>query len=211
MAFADDLLGDVSEIRINELSGKYKSPKPRSPEIEMLGDVMSGVTQRWFVAVFKVDNKTVARAIDGLKPVRISPAGVAYYAVRDVAPRLVKPEMPIEEYLATLKPEDLPEQLRESYWNVQAKSQKVRMLAGDLWRTSDVIEVIGEVFKHVKNTIQLWGDTIEEQTGALTDEQRKVLQELTDSLQGEIHKTVVEHAKKTRTRSQLKEIEDANE
>lgn len=210
MRLADDLLGDVADIRIKDLQGVYSSRKRVSAENETLGDIMMGVSQKWFMVVFKVDRKTVVRAMDGIKPVRISTAGIAYYAVRDVAPRLIAPEMSIEEYIATLKPEDLPEQLRESYWNVQAKSQKVRMLAGDLWRTSDVIEVIGEVFKHVKNTIQLWADTIEEQTTALTDEQRKVFQALTDELQAELHKTVVEQAKASRTRSQLKEIEDVD-
>lgn len=211
MLAADDLLGEIGEIRANEALGVYRGRRPKgihsSNENDTLGDVLSGVSQKWFMAVFKLDRRTVAKALDGIKPVRISNSGYAYYSVRDVVPRLIAPEMPIEEYLATLKPEQLPEQLRESYWNVQIKSQKVRLAAGDLWRTTDVIEVLGEVFKHVKNTVQLWGDTIEEQTSPMTPEQRQVLAALTDKLQQDIHDTVVEQASKHRTRSQLKEIE----
>lgn len=208
MAFADDLLGEVAEIKANEMRGAYKRPRSSPSVDDSLGDVLSGVSQRWFMLVFKLDRKTVVRALEGIKPVRISNAGSAYYSVREVAPRLIAPEMSITEYIATLKPEDLPEQLRESYWNVQAKSQKVRAAAGELWLTSDVIEVLGEVFKHVKNTIQLWPDTIEEQAGSFTDEQRRVLVTLTDELQKDIYTTIVEQAKKSRTKAQLKEIDD---
>lgn len=215
MSFADDLLGEVGEIYANEKLGVYRGRRPKgmssANENDTLGDVLSGVSQKWFMAVFKLDRKTVVRALDGIKPIRISNSGNAYYAVRDVVPRLVAPEMSIAEYIATLSPEQLPEQLRETYWNVQIKSQKVRIAAGDLWRTFEVIEVLGEVFKHVKNTIMLWPDTIEEQLGVMTLEQRHLLITLTDNLQKEIHTTVVEQAKLHRTRSQLKEIEDADE
>lgn len=208
-----DLLGDMADDDDTDVvivgdapvhRGKYKKTAD-----EQAIDVLGGVPMRWFTLVMNIDLKYVKKAVEGIKPVAVRNSGVKLYSIREVMPRLIKPSVPMEEYLKNLDPEDLPEKLRETYWNVQKKSQHVRQVAGELWKTTDVIEVIGEVFKHIKNTIMMWTDTIEEQTD-LTDEQRKIIVKLGNDLQQDIHNTVIRRAKKTSTGSQLKEIDDAD-
>lgn len=214
----DNLLGDDERENlphpayVGRPKGRPAGSKNKSKSLMMsggvddaLGDIMSGVSARWLQMVFGVERNTVSRALQGIKPIRMA-GHTAYYAVKDVAPYLVAPKMRIEEYLETISPDKLPEHLRETYWNVQAKSQKVRVAAGDLWRTEDVIEVLGEIFKHIKNTILLWTDTVEEQVG-LSDDQRHIILRLSDDLQQEIYRTVVQRASESKTRSQLKELD----
>jgi len=174
---------------------------------EVLAEILRGVSIRWLQVVFKRDRATISKLIRGVRPLRVSKGGHAFYSVKEVAPYIVKAKMDIATYLENLDPDDLPERLRESYWKVQERSQKVRVAAGELWRTTDVIEVLGETFKGIKNAIMLWTDTVEEQVG-LTDEQRAIIIALADSLQEEIHKTVIARASRSnQTRSQLAEIE----
>lgn len=204
-----DLLGEID--LLGELEPEVKERvKPRGKyhkaTDEAAADALEGYPMRWFQVVFSVERKTVSKAVEGLRPVKITQNNIKYYHVKDVAARLVTPKMSREEYFEDLTPDELPEHLRETYWNVQAKSQRVREAAGELWRTTDVIEVLGETFKHIKNTIMLWCDTIEEQVG-ITDEQREIIIRLGDDLQNEIHKAVIERANISRTRSQLRELD----
>ena len=205
-----DLLGEIDllgEVDGDEMpSGKKGRGKYHKATDESATDALAGFPMRWFQLVFNAERRTVVKAVAGLRPVNITTSGTKLYAVKDVAERLVTPKMSIEDYLEDLDPNELPEHLRETYWNVQKKSQQVRIAAGELWQTTDVIEVLGETFKHIKNTIMLWVDTIEEQAG-VTDEQRKILTQLGDDLQNDIHKAVIERAKTSSTRSQLKELD----
>jgi hypothetical protein len=112
----------------------------------------------------------------------------------------------VAEILKGLKREDLPPAINSAFWDAQLKRQKWEENAGELWRTDTIRKVIGGMFQSIKFTVQLWGDTIERQTG-LTEEQREALNGMTDELQISVFSSMQENAAETMTGPQLQELE----
>jgi len=106
-----------------------------------------------------------------------------------------------------LRPEDLPPKINSAFWDAQAKRQKVEEVAGDLWRTEDVRDVLGNLFQTIKFTVQLWGDQIERMHG-LSPEQRQALTVATDQLQKDIFEQLVENARLRRTLPEKERLPD---
>ncbi|SON54329.1 hypothetical protein HDIA_0788 [Hartmannibacter diazotrophicus] len=165
-----------------------------------------GVSVDWLAAAFGMNRKDVASA---LRPCPIkSRKGVRkFYDLRTAAGYLVRPERELSAALASLKADDLPERLRESFWNAKMKELKFRAAAGDLWSTASVLDVLGETFKAIKKATQLWADTVEESLG-LTPDQRNLVVELSDRLMSDIQTSLVHQAQSSATESYLATLDD---
>ncbi len=194
----DDLLGDDDE----------PSPSLSLKTID-LHEVVAGVSIPWLVKAFRKGRGAVEKALaqGGCEPVRVHRNGGLYYDLPAAAACLVPPTTNLAHYLKTLKPSDLPEQLKDSFWSARLKEQRWREKAGDLWSTAAVLAVFGDTFKMMKTTTQLWTDTIDETVG-LSIEQRDVLTQMVDNLLREIHEELVKGEKANLTRSQLAELDD---
>ena len=118
------------------------------------------------------------------------------YRMADAAPYLVEPAEDIEAVIKAMRPDDLPVRLHDSFWGGQLKRQKYMEQAGDLWRTEDVERAFGEVFMLFRETVALWAETVERQAG-VTDEQRKILVDLSDDLMRQFHEKIEEMINKT--------------
>lgn len=143
-------------------------------------------------AVFNKDKRTVSEKIRGIKPSG-ERYGVPIYHMREAARLLCDPisEADIEDYIKQLRPNDLPPMLLKEFWNGQLSKQKFELAEGALWQTDDVLRVLTETFKKLKTGVLLFADTIEAKT-ELTDKQRRIINELSDGLLVELHKTLVE-------------------
>lgn len=189
----DDLVAAKRQGRTNYQTG--------GPLVE---DMLAGVTVSWLSQVFSMDPKTVKQKLADCPPLHRRKAGYVYNLA--VACRyLIPPAISVDQFVKTMKPSDLPAAFQETFWAAALKRQKWEENAGQLWRTDQVREVLSEVFKTIKFTVQLWADTIEQQKG-LTDEQRKLLNTMTDKLLDQVYKGLLENAKKKRTNSQRAEM-----
>ena len=128
------------------------------------------------------------------------------YDLSTAASYLVEPKISVEDVLAQIKREDLPPAINTAFWDAQLKRQKWEENAGQLWRTETIGGAIGGMFQTIKFTIQLWADTIERQTG-LSEEQRDLLNDMTDKLQQDIFASLQENATATMTGPQLAELD----
>lgn len=198
-----DLLGE--EPPPKKKRGRPKK-KPEQAETESreedldIRDVYAGVSTTWLMNAFRMDRSTVKRKLAPLPPIKYERANMPIYDFVQAASYLVKPRVDIAEYIRTLKPNDLPNDLQKEYWDAQLKRQTFELKSGQLWRTEDVLETFGEVFKRIKTTMQLWVENIERKQG-LSADQRTLLVQMVDGLQNDIHEQLIDLAKTRSTPS----------
>lgn len=172
--------------------------------------VLGGVTASWLAQAFGMDVKDVKRKLAGCPAlVEGHNTGRGYqgrlYELRVAASYLIKPKISASNFLAAVKKAELPATLQQSFWDAMLKRQKYEENAGDLWRTAKIREILGQTFQSMKFTIQLWVDTVERATG-LTSEQRRILIEASDGLQGDLYAALVRQMDNGTTGSQLTEL-----
>lgn len=179
--------------------------------IGLADSALQGVTVSFLAQVFAMDPAKVKRLLvncpikDTRKRGRTQTQHL--YDLATAASYLVEPKISVEEVLAQIRREDLPPAINTAFWDAQLKRQKWEENAGQLWRTETIRKSIGGMFQSIKFTIQLWADTIERQKG-LTEEQRELLNEMTDKLQHDIFSSLKENAEQAMTGPQLAELEN---
>jgi len=145
--------------------------------------VQRGVTESWLAMAFRVPRTTVRRKIESndIVPKEIvGPNKTKFYDIRDVAPHLIK--LPnIEQYLAKMSYKDLPHQLTKAYWAGRREQLKVQEEEGDLWRSTDVISLFGDLFRMTKNQTRQWQSKIEK-AEKMSNAQVEELRSLSDEL-----------------------------
>jgi len=171
---------------------------------------LQGVTVSFLSQVFGMEPAKVKRLLVNcpIKSSRIRGRTQTQhlYDLSTAASYLVEPKISVEDVLAQIKREDLPPAINTAFWDAQLKRQRWEENAGQLWRTETIRSTIGSMFQTIKFTIQLWGDTIERQTG-LSEEQRAILNEMTDKLQDEMFNSLRENAEQNMTGPQLAELD----
>ncbi|TPI86351.1 DUF1441 family protein [Mesorhizobium sp. B2-8-9] len=215
----DDLLGGEEDPVRNKggrPKGRLNKPKPETDahrddlhlKMTQVHNVTKGVSTTWLEQAFRIPRYKIGIALQECPVLRTAQNGGKIYDLPTAARYLIDPVTNLDAFLATIKPDKLPEKLRETYWNAKIKEAKYRVMAGELWPTESVMEVFAETFKTIKKVTQLWVDTVEE-TNGLSDEQRDLLATLVDRLQDDIYKALVSQAKSSETESFLKELSDA--
>lgn len=169
--------------------------------------VIAGVSVTWLEKIFRMNRDKIMLALTNCKPIGTGRNGGPIYDVKTAAAYLVDPVKDVDQYLLSLDPKRMPQRLQEGYWNARIKEMKARVMAGELWPTDKVLEVLGDTFQTIKSTIQLWADTVEEETGEMTPEQRDYLLLLSDKLLDEIHKSLVTQARNKATPSWAAELD----
>lgn len=119
---------------------------------------------------------------------------------------LSRPKQDIAEYIRSMRTQDLPIHISKEFWSAERMRQIVSENAGDLWRTADVQEALGAVFKTCKESMRLWVEDIR-MKHELPPEVRTRLSELVDQLQLEMQRAVIESAKERKTPSQMAEVD----
>lgn len=119
------------------------------------------------------------------------------YRVGDAAPFLCNVEFDVEEYLKGLSPKKMPPSLQKAFWSALRERQDYEENRGELWRTARVVEVLGEVFKSISMTAQMFEDTVSQQS-ELAPEQRRIIIELSEGLRTAAKASLVDRFKNYR-------------
>jgi hypothetical protein len=200
----DDILG----LRPTKRARASEPEEKVSFKTEDVHQVTAGVSIPWLVKAFRMSRAKVEAALKDCPASGTHRNGGAYYDLPTAAAYLVTPKN--NGAPRKIEAKDLPLKLRDEYWSAKTRELKYRVLAGDLWPTASVLEVLGEAFKTIKMTTQLWTDTVEEQEG-LTIPQRNLLVELADRLLDDMHQKLVEQAKSSATESFVKDLDNETE
>ena len=164
------------------------------------------VTITFLSLALSLDRRTVVKRLANLPPVGNARGSTPLYDFKQALEYLVTPRVNIEDAIKRIGTDDLPVSLQKDVWEARLKAQTWRERAGELWRTDDVLEVLGEAFQRLKTTTQLWIDQIGD-THSLPAPARKELMALVDALQADLHRTLVEMPRERMTKSQEAEIE----
>ena len=185
---------------------RSKASGARAPTVAVVQTLLQPVSITLLADVLQRDKKTVGKRLAGLAPMSHHRGNIPLYDFRQALEYLVTPRFNAAEAIKKMGTDDLPVGLQKDVWDARLKQQKWMEQAGDLWRTEDVLEVLGEAFQRLKTTTQLWIDQLSE-THALPTEVRKDLTAMVDGLQKDLHQTLVEMPSEKSTRAQLGEIE----
>lgn len=204
MSEVDDTLGDPKPRR-GRPPGKAR-PNVDPAQIEALSDAAGGVSVAWLAKAFRMDLKTVRNKLVDCPPLEKKGTGYTY-SLPVAASFLVRPRIDVASYIAALEPKDLPVQLQPTYWSAQLQRQKWEVEARQLWPTEDVVDVLAEVFKAIKFSVQLWPDTVEQMT-SLSEEQRGILVKEADAMQDEVYRKMTEMVTLKATPSAIARLAD---
>lgn len=214
----DDILGPSEEQQAEqdffEPLIRKKPGRPSRKDIEereqMLADIQNvdnGAPILWFVKHFKMSRATINEKLKNCPVLRRHPTkGHPYYDIKTAAAYLVEKQFDTDEIVKNIKAGQLPLKLQEGFWNAKIKEMKFKVLAGELWPTESVMEVLSDTFSLISGKMKLWVDDLED-VSQLTDEQRIGLTKLVDSLSAEIRKSLVEKAQSKVTESYLEEMD----
>lgn len=162
-----------------------------APKVDYEEEFFNGMTVPRLAQLFRLDRRTVTEKLRPLRPTGERRGAATYYVV-DAAPYLVEPIVDIAKYLSEIGPGDLPAALQAQYWNAQNSMLKFKEQSGDLWRTSQVMEVFTGVFRSLTQSLRLLADRVEAQT-SLTSEQRAIIEkEVSDKALDMIRRRLIE-------------------
>lgn len=187
------------------LGGDHEADR-NDREISIRANV-AGVSIDWLSHIFRMDRRGVQKRLAACPVLRRGSGDIPLFDIAQAASYLTKPKIDVGEWVKSLRPADLPPFLQNEFWDAQNKRQKWEENAGDLWRTEKVVEVFADVFKLIKETMQLWTDSIERKEG-MTGEQRKLLSQMIDGLQDELYKKLVDFSKLQKTPNSAAELKD---
>ena len=156
--------------------------------------IYQGASLRQLEAIFGVNTAVIKGKISGIAPAA-SRRGVPVWAIRDVAPVLVKPTFDVESAIRKMSHTDLPKTLSKEFWAGQRSKQEYQIRAGELWETGKVVECVGDLFKLVSMSLKLMRDNVERQT-ELTLKQRHLLTNLCDGTLLDMRQAVIDKFKK---------------
>lgn len=178
---------------------------PDEPASINLDECLQGVSASWLAQMFGHDKNTIRKKLAraGLEIVGQRRGG-SLYRLHEAAAHLVKPEVDLVEYIKGLRPNDLPPMLNDAYWSAMLKRQKWEENAADLWRTEDVLKVLGDLNFQVRNTVNLWVEEVD-RFEPLTDKQRQVILTQADQLLQLFYNMLVELPNKDRTQPSIAE------
>ena len=158
----------------------------------------NGVNVAWLCQAFGVSRRTVINRLAGVRPIRLGARHAPIYAIADAAPRLVKAEINYVEALKNMRPQDLPPMLQAVFWDAMIKKLDWEKKAKHLWHTSDVLDVLTDLFSTIRVTMQLWPEQLEK-AQQLSDAQLKFIRDSVDSLQGELYEKMTSRATMSQT------------
>lgn len=162
---------------ISNTRGTYSRAFNLDPESQAM--LYNGLNTSQLAIAFKMSPGTVTSKLATVPHDMIAQTGqkVPLWKIHTAAPYLMKPAYDIENYIKKMSHNELPPMLTKEFWAAKVSRQNFELRAGQLWRTSEVIEKVGEIFKLVSMTAKLAADNIERNT-VLTDQQRKAVNQI---------------------------------
>ena len=167
-----------------------RTASAKSMDVDSRAMIYEGANLSQLGIIFQMDHRVLVQKLHGLEPAG-ERGGVAVYSIKDAATRLWRPtEAEIEKSLLRMNHADLPKQLTKEFWAGKRSRQAYELEAGDLWRTTEVIEKVGNLMKIVKMETQLATDAVE-RTTELTPRQRTIIKQLMAGMLQNMHDAIV--------------------
>jgi hypothetical protein len=171
-----------------------------------------GVSITFLMKVFGMGRVAVERALEegrcAVKSLTVN--GGNLYRFKDACECLLTPRRELKGFLKDMTATDLPQHLRETFWNAKRKEMLYRQEAGELWTTTNVMAVLGQAFKTIKEHSMHWADQVEEKAG-LTPDQHTLLIGLVDECMDDLHKALLNSRDTGQTQAYVADLKVVDE
>lgn len=125
-------------------------------------ELLKGMSISQLGKMFDLDRRTVSDRLKECKPSG-SRSSHSIYKVSEVAEYL------LQSYMGEGKVSEIGKRQRadreKDYWDAMLKKQKFEENSGDLWRTEKVVSIFADVFKTFRESIVMYLDTLEHESG----------------------------------------------
>lgn len=125
-------------------------------------DLLRGATVSQLMQLFEVDRREVVSRLRNIDPVG-NRGKSPIYRVSQVAEAVMFGERGGEALSEAQRRKQAAQE--KDYWDSQLKRQKFLEQAGDLWRTDKVIDVMAQVFKLFRESVVVFMDELEHESG----------------------------------------------
>ena len=177
-------------------------PEDQKSDLDFLGDDTvrpeNGVNVSWLCTAFGLSRRTVINRMAGVRPIRLGARHAPIYNIGEAAARLVKAEINYVDALKNMRPQDLPPMLQAVFWDAMIKKLDWEKKAKHLWHTSDVLDVLTDLFGTIRVTMQLWPEELEK-AHKLSDAQLQFIRDQVDALQGTLYEKMTTRAAMSQT------------
>lgn len=134
-------------------------------------DLLKGASINQLSELFELDRRTVTDRLRDVEPCG-KRATFPIYKILDAAPLL------LERYVYNDKGELVRNEKRKQepekdFWDARLKEQKYLENQGDLWRTEKVVTVLAEILKLFRESMTVYLDQLEFETGLPADQVAK--------------------------------------
>ena len=162
--------------------GRRKKVKPLDPVLAK-NSIEHGFTAAWIADAFGLSVSVVRRRLSDC-PIKSRLGKAQLYDLAEAGPRVLRRPADEKDDLP-----ELPPSLQKDLWQARLSEQKFRREAGELWTTETVLEGLTQMFRLVRNRVQIWPETVERQVG-LSAKHRKLLVDLGDALLNDFYNEV---------------------
>lgn len=156
------------------------------------------VTINTLATVFGHDIQTITRRL--IDCPHVVQSNRKLYDFKEACGYIVKPKMTVEQFIKTLNSAHLPPEINKAFWDGQRSRIKYKIEAQEAWETEDVLEVFGEVFMAVKDSLTTVVEEIRERA-RLSDEQTAIFEQAIDELRATLRQKLVEMPAQKQTAS----------
>lgn len=195
------LVGDVDE------EGRRAERQILDPEeklsLSSRNSTENGVTVQWLAKTFRMTRHMVEKKIRHIRPISEGRHGQPLYDIPEAAGWLVDAKIDMDTFMKTVKMEDLPEKLRDSYWSGKLKRQRYEERAGDLWHTEEMMAFFSKILSDLRDDLQMTPELVERLHGC-TPEQYQTIRNAMDSVQENLYEKTVALASKSLIKNQLR-------
>lgn len=172
--------------------------------------IFQGASVNQLGEIFSIRSVDVMRRLAGVTPVGHGRQGNPIYRIADAAPKLSKvivSDEVIVNYLRRLNPRELPPLLNKAFWEAMKVRAQYRELVGEMWLTTDVLQVASDVFQSIRMSLLLIPDRLRDET-SITEAQVRLVQNVIDTALDNARERLIDDLRKPSGRRSGPDAED---
>ncbi len=155
-----------------------------------MGVLKRPVSMNFLAEVFDMDPATVRKRLTRCPKLGNAGGNRPVYDFKTACSFILPPRMTSDEFIRTLHHAKLPPEVNKTFWQAQRERMRYMRDAGELWHTTDLLNVLGQVNMTFKDRIDMWVEDIRDLKG-ISDEHVEKIEEMAHALKSDLYESLV--------------------
>lgn len=198
----DDLLGSTPEPKLSDREQRRLEraaalakdtaikAAARGGTFTEMGVLKRPVSMNFLAEVFDMDPATVRKRLTRCPKLGQAGGNRPVYDFKTACQFILPPKMTADEFIRTLHHAKLPPEVNKTFWQAQRERMRYMRDAGDLWHTTDLLNVLGQVNMTFKDRIDMWVEDIRDLKG-ISDDHVARIEEMAHALKSDLYESLV--------------------